>query len=234
MPKNSTKPEKPTGARKVLHIVATVIGAIICILLIPIITVNLTLVVKSYQNPDEVPTFAGYAPLIVKSGSMSPAIEVDDLIFTKTVDTSTLKVGDVIGYTVKNSSGGVTVITHKIIAIEESGTGETLYRTKGDANNTQDESPVYPNQVLGLYFYRIAGAGVIADFMSKPLGMVLFVAIPLVLFLMYDVIRRMLFNKQEKAKQAQLAQELEMLRKAHEASAAQSENAPVASTPPQE
>ena len=70
-----------------IHNTMTVIGWVLCIILIPILIVNCTLLVKSFVNKDEVPHFAGAMPFIVLTDSMYPQIKSGDLIICKTVDT---------------------------------------------------------------------------------------------------------------------------------------------------
>ena len=60
--------EENTKSNKVL----TIIGIVICVILVPILIVNVTMIVKGLVNGDKVPTFAGFAPLIVLSDSMNP------------------------------------------------------------------------------------------------------------------------------------------------------------------
>ena len=43
----------------------TVLGTVLCVILVPVLVVNLTLIAKSYMNKDEVPSVGGYLPLIV-------------------------------------------------------------------------------------------------------------------------------------------------------------------------
>ena len=45
--------------RKTSTIVSTVTGAVLCVLLIPVIIINLILIVGSYRNPDELPSVFG-------------------------------------------------------------------------------------------------------------------------------------------------------------------------------
>lgn len=45
--------------RKTSTIVSTVTGAVLCVLLIPVIIINLILIVGSYRNPDELPGVFG-------------------------------------------------------------------------------------------------------------------------------------------------------------------------------
>ena len=63
------------------HIVATVIGIILVVIMVPILVMNVTMIIKSYVNPDEVPSFGGISPMFVMSGSMEPTINEGDLIF---------------------------------------------------------------------------------------------------------------------------------------------------------
>ena len=51
------------------HKLLTIIGSVLCVILIPILLINLTLIVKSYTSED-VPSVGGYLPLIVLTDSM--------------------------------------------------------------------------------------------------------------------------------------------------------------------
>jgi len=190
------------------HIVGSVIGIVLIVLLVPILVINMTLIIKSYTRPNEVPTFAGIAPLVVQSGSMQPTIMVDDLIFTKKVDPSTLKEGDVIAF---QPLGETTVVTHRVIALYEEDDVPQI-ATKGDANNTADADPILRTQVVGRYILRLPGVGRIAMFLQQPLGMVVCVAVPLMLFLMYDLLRRFLYGRKTKQEEESEKEELERLR----------------------
>ena len=66
--KKNTKHDRPSSGGKTL----TVIGIVICVILAPILIVNLTMIIKGLINKEEVPTFGGYAPLIVLTDSMNP------------------------------------------------------------------------------------------------------------------------------------------------------------------
>ena len=47
------------------------VGIVLCVVFIPLLLINVTLIVKSYTNPNDVPDFMGYKPFIVLSGSMA-------------------------------------------------------------------------------------------------------------------------------------------------------------------
>jgi len=197
--------EKQEKIGGILHIVGNVVGVVLIAVLLPIMAINLTLIVKSYVHKDKVPTVFGVAPLIVMSGSMDPTIQVNDLVFTKEVKFDSLKVGDIIAF---QSLGAPTVVTHRIYAIRDDGS----LTTKGDWNNTPDKDPVWPGQLVGLYFHRFPGVGEIALFLQQPVGMIIFVAIPLVLFIAYDLTRRTLYNRKHKKDEDAEKEELERLR----------------------
>ena len=182
------------------------VGIALCVVFVPLLLINVTLIVKSYTSPDKVPDFLGYKPFIVLSGSMEPSIMTGDMVFVKETDPDSLKVGDVIAY-----KSGSAVVTHRIVEVK-SENGETRYVTQGDANNAADQSLVKPADVEGIYQRRVAGAGNLAMFMQTTTGMILFVVCPLVLFVLWDVIRRQLESRKEVSRTKGLEMELERLR----------------------
>lgn len=182
------------------------VGIALCVVFVPLLLINVTLIVKSYTSPDKVPDFLGYKPFIVLSGSMEPSIMTGDMVFVKETDPDSLKVGDVIAY-----KSGSAVVTHRIVEVK-SENGETRYVTQGDANNAADQGMVKPADVEGIYQRRVAGAGNLAMFMQTTTGMILFVVCPLVLFVLWDVIRRQLESRKEVSRTKELELELERLR----------------------
>lgn len=200
--------EKSTVSHKVL----TAIGVILCIILIPILIINVTLIVKSYTNTEEVPTFGGYAPLIVLTGSMEPDIMSGDLIFVKQIDGKDVNVHDVIAF-FDPDGNGTSILTHRVEEIyEENGT--LYFRTKGDANNTEDRLPVSADKLVGIYVTRIGGAGNIAMFMQTTTGLIICVVVPLVLIIGWDIFRRKRYEKANQQDTEALLAELEALKAA--------------------
>ncbi len=134
-----------------------------CIVLVPIIVANIYIMIQSKTNPDKVPSVFGYKPFIVLSKSMETKIHKGDLIFTKIVDPSTLKVDDIIAF--RDEAG--TVTTHRIMALKED-EGETYFITKGDNNTSQDNYFVSFNDVEGIMVGKMPGLGSIMDSLAKP------------------------------------------------------------------
>ena len=195
---------KEKGA--LLQKIITVFSILLCVVFIPLLLVNVTLIAKSYIHPDQVPDFMGYKPFIVLSGSMEPGIMTGDMVFVKNTDTGNLQKGDVIAY-----KSGEAVITHRIIDVTTEN-GEVRYITQGDANDSPDQTSVKPSEVEGIYKGRIAGAGKAAMFMQTTSGMIIFVVCPLILFILWDIVRRKMLDRKEVLRTRELEQELERLR----------------------
>lgn len=192
------------------HKAFTVIGTILCIILTPILIINLTLIAKSYINQDEVPSVGGWLPLIVLTDSMQPEIDGGDLIICHTIEAEEIKTGDVIAF-FDPAGNGTSIVTHRVLEIVEEN-GELRFRTKGDNNNAEDKLLVSENDLVAIYKTRIAGAGNIAMFMQSPTGLIVCVVLPIVMLVGYDLIRRKLYERKRDDDTAALMAELEALR----------------------
>ena len=168
------------------------LGGVLCALLVAVLACNITIIVKGTINPDEPPTIFGVAPMVVLSGSMSGTaedhIEVGDLIFCSKADTESLKEGDIVSFMEDK-----TVVTHRIVKISEQD-GTKQFTTKGDANNGEDP-PITADKIIGKYSGRIPKLGDFAMFLQTPLGMAVFIGIPVCAFVIYDIIRRQYLPK---------------------------------------
>lgn len=195
-----------------MHKVWTVVGIILCVILIPMLAMNVTLIVKSYVNPDSVPSINGYAPMIVLTDSMYPQIKSGDLIVTKSVDADDVAVKDVITF-YDPASKTDAVVTHRVMEITEV-EGALAFITQGDANNAPDEMPVPAENLIGVYQMRIPAMGSVAMFMQTTPGLIVCVVVPLLLLIGYDVLRRKAFEKASKQDTDALLAELEALKAA--------------------
>ena len=192
------------------HKVLTIIGTVLCVILIPILIVNVTLIIKSYTNKDEVPSIGGYLPLIVLTDSMADEILSGDLIICHTIDAEDVKVDDVISF-FDPAGNGQSIVTHRVIEVIEDD-GEIKFRTRGDNNNTEDKELVPADKLVGIYKMRIAGAGHVAMFMQSTTGLIVCVVLPIVLLVGYDIIRRRIYEKNKKGDTDALLAELEALK----------------------
>lgn len=203
------KKEKDTQT-SASHKIMTVVGTILCIILTPILLINLTLIAKSYLNQDEVPSVGGFLPLIVLTDSMEPVIDGGDLIICHTAEAEEIKTGDIIAF-FDPAGNGTSIVTHRVLEIvEENGT--ISFRTKGDNNNAEDQMLVPQDKLVAVYRNRIPGAGHVAMFMQSPTGLIVCVVLPIILFVAYDVVRRKLYERKRDDDTAALLAELEALR----------------------
>ena len=198
--------EKTSTAHKALNVV----GIVLCVILVPILIINVTLIVKSYTNSDEVPKIGGYAPLIVLTGSMEPEIMSGDLIIVKQIDGKDVKNKDVIAF-IDPDGNGTSILTHRVNEIYEKD-GKIFFKTQGDANDTEDRLPVSEDALVGVYVTRVGGAGNIAMFMQTTAGLVVCVIVPLILLIGWDILRRRRFEKKNQQDTDALLAELEALK----------------------
>lgn len=189
----------------------TVIGVILCIILIPILIINCTLIIKSYTNKDEVPSIGGTLPLIVLTDSMYPNIQSGDLILCHTIDAKDVKKGDIISF-FDPAGNGTSVVTHRVNKITKDDKGNLAWITKGDANNTRDDAIVPADKLVGVYQHRFSGLGNVAMFMQTTQGLIICVICPIILLIAYDMIRRKIYEKSRKKDTDALLEELEALR----------------------
>ncbi len=155
----------PRIALKVLN------GVITAVLILVIIANIYTLIVRKVTGSQNVTVF-GFSSAVVLTGSMSETIEPNDMIITKSQ--KSYSVGDIIMY-----EGNSTTVTHRIIEITDNG-----YLTKGDANNTDDGTPIQKEKVVGKVIVTIPKIGSLISFFTTPLGMLILV---LVLFLAIEL-----------------------------------------------
>ncbi len=198
------------GTTSTSHKILTIVGIILCIILIPILIINITLIIKSYTNQEEVPSIGGIFPLIVLTDSMYPEIESGDLIICNTAEAGEIAVNDVISF-FDPAGNGSSIVTHRVIEIIAEN-GEISFRTQGDNNNAEDKSLVPADKLVGVYKSRIPNAGHVAMFMQSTTGLIICVVLPIILLVGYDIIRRRIYEKNKKDDTAALMAELEALR----------------------
>lgn len=201
--------------KKIKQQILTVVGIALCVILIPMLIINCTLLIKGWTNNNKVPSVFGYSPMIVltdsMAGSNNDSFNGGDLIFIKTVEAEEVKKGDVISF-FDPTGNGSTITSHRVVDVINEN-GKISFKTKGDNNNTEDKLPVPSENLVGAYTgFRIAGAGNIAMFMQTPWGLIICVIVPIILLIAWDAVRRAMYNKKRQKDEAALLAELEELR----------------------
>lgn len=176
-----------------------IIISILLILILPIFIINSVIIINSYIKPDKIPSFFGWKPFIVLSGSMETQINTGDLVIVKETDNNNLKEGDIVAFKTEN-----VVITHRIVEKTED-EGKIQYKTKGDNNNTIDNGYITPEQIEGIYQFKISKLGNVAMFIQTPLGMITCLSIPIILMILVQM-------SESKEKQKHMEEEIEKLK----------------------
>lgn len=133
-----------------------------------LITVSLILGVNIYLwnagslVGNRLPMPFGYGMAVVMSGSMEPAIAVDDLVVVR--KGGSYQAGDVVVY----EADGI-LITHRVYEKN----GDTLI-TWGDANPVADE-PVAVEAVKGTVVAVVPKAGILVRFLKQPSTVILLI-----------------------------------------------------------
>ena len=144
------------------------------------------------------PTYNAY---VVLTGSMLPEIQVNDVVVTKKVDASTLKVGDVITFASADSRFLNTIITHRIIKKEyDSKTKTYSFQTQGDNNNVADSALVPQNNIFGKVILKIPKLGYLQEFLASDGGWIIVILIPCLTVISYDIVKLMKGLKRKKYK----------------------------------
>lgn len=151
------------------------LGNIFLILLATLFLTSLLMSYQTFKNPDQVPTFFGYKIMTVLTGSMRPVLEPGDLVIDKMPDVDEIKVEDIITFRQEEK-----YITHRVIGIVKEN-GQTLYQTKGDANNTEDDTLISQSEVIGGYAFHIPKAGLFLEFARGKVGIFLLIVLPAIL-----------------------------------------------------
>ncbi|MBP3322918.1 MAG: signal peptidase I [Clostridia bacterium] len=198
-----------------------IIGIVLCVLMIPILIVNCTLLIKSLVS-DDVPSIGGRIPLIVLTESMEPKIKGGDIIICHVPseeDIQNLKKGDIISFF--DPRGGTSVVTHQIYSDPYMKNGKLYFDTWGvnnvkpDGTPDTDNVPVPASKVVGIYHgTRIPFIGNVAMFMQSTWGLIICIFIPLAALLSFEFIHR---KKQDKVKDSDieaLMAELQALKQA--------------------
>ena len=101
----------------------------------------------------------------VISGSMEPTYSVGDLLYVKTVDPDSVKVGDPITFVLNED---LVVATHRVVAVDSQ---NRLFTTKGDANETEDAAKVHFNNLVGVPVFAVPLLGYVSAYIQSPPGM---------------------------------------------------------------
>ncbi|MDD5293634.1 MAG: signal peptidase I [Candidatus Izemoplasmatales bacterium] len=151
------------------------------------------------EKDDNMTSLFGISSLTVQSGSMSPTFDEGDLIFVRTnFDVAKLKAdfeaGKTVVITFKAIEAGETYYnTHTVIDIEVIGS-LTWFETRGDAAPLDETEKILSTSIVGVWNGTSwSGWGTFLDsfigFLKSSIGFLLFIVLPCLIFLVYEIIR---------------------------------------------
>ncbi len=142
-------------------------GLLIAVLLVLTVIVVLPLVLP----------FMGWQADPVLSGSMGPALPFGSMAFTRMTNPyqGGIKEGDILVY--RHPKFPEIRISHRVVQVTHVGL-QPNFRTKGDANDSQDPYVVTPTYVEGVVEFDIPIAGHILQFARTDAGRILFILLP--------------------------------------------------------
>lgn len=135
---------------------------IITVFLGLIVLFNIACTIKRHVTGKPCETVFGMGSAVVVSGSMEPALAVNDFIII--VKCEEYNEEDIVTYAGNNSA-----ITHRIIAKRTDENGNIFYTTKGDNNNIAD-GEIPAGKIIGKVVLAVPNVGVIQTFISQPVG----------------------------------------------------------------
>jgi signal peptidase I len=107
----------------------------------------------------------GHQLVIIRGGSMSPAIPFGALVDEVTVPLDQIQVGDVVSF--KELNG--VVVSHRVVAISNT-EGGLYFRVQGDANASPDPDLVPSSAVTGKIVRSMPGFGFLMFMLTIPTG----------------------------------------------------------------
>jgi len=142
------------------------------------------------EKDENMTTFLGASALTVETDSMEDTFYAGDLIFIKTTfNAEDLNVDDVVTYRVTEITSDGTRQYYNTHRITDIATDRVLFYTKGD-NSPADANPITANDIVGVWTgTHLRGMGTFINFLKSSIGFLLFIVLPCLVFLIYEVVR---------------------------------------------
>lgn len=124
------------------------------------------------------PQALGNTSMVVRSGSMTPAIRTGDIVVVRPIAPTEAAIGDIV--TFKDPAGSDRLLVHRVRAISRVGDDVEVI-TRGDANTTQERWKVPADGTIGTVVYRVPALGFAVAWIGSPAGRVGLVILPALL-----------------------------------------------------
>jgi signal peptidase len=132
------------------------------------------------------PQALGNTSMVVRSGSMTPAIRTGDIVVVRPIAPTEAAIGDIV--TFKDPAGSDRLLVHRVRAISRVGDDVEVI-TRGDANTTQEHWKVPADGTIGTVVYRVPALGFAVAWIGTPAGRVGLIILPALLLAAMFLIR---------------------------------------------
>lgn len=168
-------------SQKPIKRIITLTGLILCLMLLPILIINLSLIVQTAVWPERLPSALGHKALILMPDGPENSRPVGII---RSVPVEHLKPQDRIAY-----RKGLTFFIESVHEIETVN-GIPNIRTIAGSEADAAITTVPVEQIEGILVHRIPKLGSWALFLQSPVGLLLFMVLPVFLFLAHDAFLR--------------------------------------------
>lgn len=171
-----------------------IIGNILYSILFLIVVLMLIIVIIQRTSNNSI-SIGGYRIFAVATGSMVPKYEVGDVLISKEIEPSEIKVGDTVVY--KGEVGGFKdkFVTHQIQSINKQEDGTYKFITKG-ISNIEADPEISETQVYGKIIYKVKTLSLISKLISNVYVFYFFVFVPIAIII-YKQIRNLIREDEE-------------------------------------
>ena len=178
--------------KNIFNIIGSVLRIIFTIFIICFVVV---VCLQRFSN-NEISIF-NYRMFTVASGSMKPKYDIGDILISKEVNPSKIKVGDAISYLGNSGDFDGKVITHEVVQIEKDTDGKYLFHTKGLSNLVEDPV-VSEEQVYGVIVYKPIILSWLYGIISTKTGFYCLIILPLLGIIIYEIVATLVEKEDER------------------------------------
>lgn len=197
--------------KKIGSVVVDVLIVIVFIVSILVVVASITAKRENGQA-----NVFGYTVNSVQTDSMAPKINEGDLVVSKLVTDKNkndiqLDAGKIVSFYTELDNGQKILITHRIYEVRDAG-NTRIYTTWGDNRESAPapDTPMTINEIESVYLFKIPVMGHFIDFLRTPLGFIICLVVPLLVFIGWQGYKLILLFF--KSKQAELVEEAEKMK----------------------
>lgn len=170
-----------------------IIGNIIYYILLALVILILAVVILQRVSKNNA-SIGGIRIFNIVTESMFPEYQIGDVLISKKIEPSKIKVGDDLVYLGTEQGFAGRVVTHRVVDIEESD-GKYRFHTKGLANEVEDPV-VQENQIYGIVIYKTYILSFITKIINNIYGFYFLIFIPLTILIIVKFVK--IRNEKEK------------------------------------